>query len=62
MMIEMIQEIKHRKQELRLGPTLAALVSPMASCSKGIQWSSLAGFFFRPVGKLGQAFPPGLSR
>jgi hypothetical protein len=27
-----------------------------------VQWSSLAGFFFRPVGRLGQAFPPGLSR
>jgi hypothetical protein len=24
-----------------------------------VQWSSLAGFFLRPVGRLGQAFPPG---
>ena len=32
---------------------------PRSPCT---QWSSLAGFFFKPVGKLGQAFSPGLSR
>jgi hypothetical protein len=31
-------------------------------CPNCCQWSSLAGFFCRPVGRLGQAFPPGLSR
>ena len=66
-------ELKENEEEnsVSVSPTLQATILSLfraagvrvTHIAQGlVQWSSLAGLFFRPVGKLGHAFPPGLSR